>query len=393
MQLQNGSSSAALSSKALQQLAATGAAMDKREYDTNGWFEVKNNPLSKVGVFPYSGRQLGKTGPDADRIFNVLRPEEELSDPECIESFMLLPWIDEHAMLGPTMQELTGAAVSAEEKGVQGVIGEDVYFKDGVLYGNIKVFSSSMADAIQAGKRELSCGYRCDWDFTPGTWQGIQYDAIQRKIRGNHLALVKQGRMGPDVAVLDHHLFSFDTLESIKMEEKDTAAKDAQSSAGSMTLEQVATMMAELTAKVDKLMSMEKEEAKVEIEDKGYDSKAKDAEVKPEAKDAEATEKPETMSMDAMEKAVLISMKKRSALYDSLSPVIGAFDHSEMTLDQMASYGCDKLELKPPKGSELVAVESYLSAAKKSPSATVAMDSVKTNERGFVSRFVNGKGE
>ncbi len=27
-----------------------------REYDCNGWAEVKDNPLSKVGVFPYSVR-------------------------------------------------------------------------------------------------------------------------------------------------------------------------------------------------------------------------------------------------------------------------------------------------------------------------------------------------
>ena len=31
---------------------AHAGAMDKREYDTNGWFEVKDNPLSMVGVFP-----------------------------------------------------------------------------------------------------------------------------------------------------------------------------------------------------------------------------------------------------------------------------------------------------------------------------------------------------
>jgi len=372
-------------------------AQDKREYDGNGWFEVKDNPISKVGVFPYMGKQLGLTGADADRIVMVLRPEEELSSQECIDSFKLVPWIDEHAMLGPAMQEATPSAVAAEQKGVQGVIGEDVYFKDGVLYGNIKVFSSSMADAIQAGKRELSCGYRCEWEMTSGNLGGIQYEAIQRKIRGNHLALVKEGRMGPDVAVLDHHLFSFDTLEANKMAEQNPAAPEK--AADTMTIEQVSTMMADLAAKVAELTEkMGKMAAPAESEDsyKAGDEEAKkaaDEEAKKVAADEEAKkdEKP-AVSMDHMEKSILQVLKKRASLYDSLSPVIGAFDHAEMTLDQMVDYGCKKLSLSPPKGSELVAVESYLAAASKAPSATVAMDS-KSSGTGFVSQYVKGKGE
>ena len=39
--------------------------------------------------------------------------------------------------------------------------------------------------------RELSCGYYCDLDETPGEYEGQRYDARQRNIRGNHLALVE----------------------------------------------------------------------------------------------------------------------------------------------------------------------------------------------------------
>src|SRR5579859_6086961 len=69
-----------------------------RIYDGNGWAEIKGNPISKVGVFPYSGAQIS---PDLDpeQIYNVYRPEEELSNPETIASFKMVPWIDDHAML------------------------------------------------------------------------------------------------------------------------------------------------------------------------------------------------------------------------------------------------------------------------------------------------------
>ena len=45
--------------------------------------------------------------------------------------------------------------------------------------------------------RELSCGYTLDLDETPGTTpEGEHYDAIQRNIVYNHLAIVPQGRSG-----------------------------------------------------------------------------------------------------------------------------------------------------------------------------------------------------
>ena len=44
--------------------------------------------------------------------------------------------------------------------------------------------------------RELSCGYNLRLDETPGVWEGEPYDAIQRDIEINHLALVDKARAG-----------------------------------------------------------------------------------------------------------------------------------------------------------------------------------------------------
>ena len=46
-----------------------------RKIDENGYLLVENNPLTKEGVFPYSGAQIGLDPPD--RIFKVYRPAEE----------------------------------------------------------------------------------------------------------------------------------------------------------------------------------------------------------------------------------------------------------------------------------------------------------------------------
>lgn len=47
--------------------------------------------------------------------------------------------------------------------------------------------------------REVSCGYTCDLDETPGVWQGQKYDAVQRNVKFNHVAIVPQGRAGSSV--------------------------------------------------------------------------------------------------------------------------------------------------------------------------------------------------
>ena len=70
--------------------------MTARVEDINGWQEVKGNPLSKVGVFPYSGKTINLPGLEPDKFYNVLRPAEELSSEECIKSFQL-PAMDRRA--------------------------------------------------------------------------------------------------------------------------------------------------------------------------------------------------------------------------------------------------------------------------------------------------------
>lgn len=390
-------------------LPALGVAMDGREYDGNGWFEIKANPISKAGIFPYSGRQLGLTGPDADRIFNVLRPPEELADPECVESFKLLPWIDEHVMLGPVAQEMTDRALPAEKKGIQGVIGEEVFFKDGTLYANIKAFSSTLAALIQAGKRELSAGYRCIYDMTAGVWNGLRYDAIQRKIRGNHLALVTEGRMGPDVAVMDHFTFTFDAKE-LEMAEENKGGEGG--GAGSMTLEQVASLVGELAPQVAKLTeafaklspgaaatTATPEDNDSMGGDKTPDAGATNAmtpEAKKDGEGGEGTPAGSGMDAAAIERSVLGRIAKRDDLAAKISQHVGTFDHKSMTLDDVVAYGCDKLGIKADKGQEAAMLAGYLQAKPAgTPAASVSgMDAATVSKGGnFVTKHLSGAKE
>jgi len=364
--------------------------MSDRIEDENGWFEVKGNPLSKVGVFPYSGAQLGLEGEAADKIFAVYRPEVELSSQECIDSFKLLPWIDDHELLGSVKDGLT----PAEKKGIHGVIGEDVFFDDGFLKGNIKVFSEKLADLIESGKKELSCGYRCIYDFTSGIFNGQRYDAIQRSIRGNHLALVDEGRMGKAVAVLDHFTFSIDTKEATMPEE--TAKPE-------LTLEGLAAKVDAIAAFLEKLKPLEEKEhgsldadAPADV-DKPAAADA-DAEAEKPACDADveaAAEKP-AVAADAQIKMLQAQVAKlqtgldgktimkmiagRDALASKLSHHIGTFDHSTMTADDVAVYGVKKLGLKCEAGQESATLQGFLQASKTSAPVAVADLAIASSE-------------
>lgn len=350
---------------ALIDLALSAVAMDyadtARQADGNGFVEIKRNPISKVGVFPYAGRKV--PGADPNSIVMVYRPEEELSNPDTIESFKLVPWINDHAMLG----DVPGG-MPAEQKGVQGVVGQDVFFEDGMLYGNLKVFSEDHAARIDAGKTSLSLGYRCRFDRESGVFDGQPYDYVQRCIRGNHLASVNDGRMGPEVAVLDHFTFDAKDTETMADPEK---TPEAGTTGGDMTISELtaavkalAPQMAAFQAAIQALGAGAAGGA-AEIEDAAGKTPA-------EKEQAGTTTNQAPMSAEAMDAAIndrvakavaatLSTLGARDTLAQSLKAHIGVFDHSDMTLDQLAKHGLEKLGVQgAPAGHEAAFLSAFL---------------------------------
>lgn len=354
--------------------------MSDREYDTNGWFEVKGNPLSKVGVYPYSGRSLGLLD-TPDQIFMVYRPAEELSAAECIESFRLLPWIDNHVMLGSEESGLT----PAEQKGVQGTTGEEIYFDGEMLRGNIKVFSEALANLIAHGKKELSCGYRCRYEKASGVYEGQAYEYIQRDMRGNHLALVENGRMGQEVAVLDHFVFTIDSQEFYQMADNTVKKSEEGDKKPALTIAEAKQLLSELLPQVKALQDI--------VGDDDDDEAAAEpaAESKPKA------EKQDTTAMDAATVAkitsdvtqrVLAQTAGKQKLYEVLSLHVGAFAHDAMDLPAMAVYGCKKLGVTAPKGHELTALQAFLQG--KGVQATHAVDAAPVRKDNAVAKYLAG---
>ena len=137
---------------------------------------------------------VGRTGiqmyKNADgTIRRELRPPEEVFKADSLTSFVGKPITDGH----PT--EMVNAK-NAKSLLVGAIHTEGKQDGDNVVAG-ITIHDADMIDKImKGGKRELSLGYKVDIEEIAGEWNGQQYDAIQRNIRINHLAIVPRGRAG-----------------------------------------------------------------------------------------------------------------------------------------------------------------------------------------------------
>lgn len=418
--------------------------MSQRRFDVNGWFEVERNPLSRAGVFPYLGRQIG--GDEPNRVYAVLRSPEELGAAESVASWRLMPFVDDHAMLGPEDEGLT----PAEQKGVHGVIGEQVFYDptDDTLYGNLKVWSESLASEIRDGKKELSCGYRCIYDFTPGVYKGVRYDVVQRVIRGNHLALVERGRMGPEIAVLDK--FAMDARDLDPMDPEMLAKLQAAAQAMLDVINQAMSGAGgggdtqsgggggdtvsgggggdtvgggggndtvsggkdgddTLTGgDGDDTISGGDGNDTVSGGKDGDDTMSgngNDSIKGGDGQDAittldeakalitkQAAELAALKTKPAMDEAsVVATLSKRDGLAERLKAHVGTFDHSAMTFAQVAAYGVEKLDLKDiPKGQEATALDAFMKAKGDPSKAAATHGEDAAPKDSFVTRHLAG---
>lgn len=149
----------------------------------------------RTGIQLYTGDEVGR--PDMPLV-RVYRPEEEVRKPESLRTFSHAPVTVGHPSEGVTKdnwRELAVGEVSTEAEWRGNKIRLPLILKDAAA---IKTVTDGKA-------RELSAGYTCKLEFTDGvTSDGQQYDAIQRDIRINHLAIVPQGRAGSECRIGDN---------------------------------------------------------------------------------------------------------------------------------------------------------------------------------------------
>ena len=86
---------------------------------------------------------------------------------------------------------------------MKGFTASNGHVEGNMLYNDITITDPNLISQIKNGsKRELSIGFETQMDPTSGTYNGTKYDAVQRNIRINHVAVVPKGRAGHEVRLI-----------------------------------------------------------------------------------------------------------------------------------------------------------------------------------------------
>lgn len=86
---------------------------------------------------------------------------------------------------------------------MKGFTASNGHVEGNMLYNDITITDPNLISQIKSGdKRELSIGFETQMDPTSGTYNGTKYDAVQRNIRINHVAVVLKGRAGHEVRLI-----------------------------------------------------------------------------------------------------------------------------------------------------------------------------------------------
>ncbi len=154
---------------------------------------VADAAVARTGIQEYLGSEVGR--PDMP-IVRVYRPEEEVFSRDSLNSYAHRPMTNNHPD-GPVVSK------NWRQHSVGQTGGEVV--RDGEFVRVSMVLMDQAAiDDYKSGKRELSMGYSAEIEFVDGvTPDGEQFDAIQRSLKMNHLALVDKARGGDRLRIGD----------------------------------------------------------------------------------------------------------------------------------------------------------------------------------------------
>lgn len=160
---------------------------------TNDGYMTASPRVARTGVQLYRGSEVGMKDKAVVRVY---RPEDEVFSQDALASLTHKPLTNDHPSEPVTADNWKKYAV--------GQVGDEAVRDGEAVRVPMVLMDKAMIQQVQDGKRQLSVGYTCDIIDEAGTApDGSAYDAVQRNIRGNHIAIVQDARGGPRLAIGD----------------------------------------------------------------------------------------------------------------------------------------------------------------------------------------------
>jgi len=161
--------------------------------------------VTRTGVFNYQNQD--------GSLRRELRHPDDVWDADSIASMELIPVTNGHPM------ERLLTAENAKRLAI-GYTGESVKKNGELLMTKIVITDQDGVDAVtKYGRKELSLGYTVDVEQEEGIYKGERYDARQRNIRYNHLAIVDKARAGSEARI------ALDAADAVEFNEDKEMAK------------------------------------------------------------------------------------------------------------------------------------------------------------------------
>ncbi len=167
--------------------------IDEKRRTHDGYLVVNAKVARANNIQLYSGAEVGKPEMSTVRVF---RPADEVFATNTMKSFAHRP-----VTLGHPTESVTSKTWDSVAKGHS----DSEVVRDGEFVRvSMLLADEAIIKAVENGTKELSMGYDCQLEWKSGvTDSGEAYDAIQRGIRSNHIAVVPRARGGSDLRIGD----------------------------------------------------------------------------------------------------------------------------------------------------------------------------------------------
>lgn len=177
---------------------------------------------------------------------------------------------------------------------MKGFTASNGHVEGNMLYNDITITDPNLISQIKNGsKRELSIGFETQMDPTSGTYNGAKYDAVQRNIRINHVAVVPKGRAGHEVRLIGDSAEAVEQVEPSEekgnqMETRVVRADGQNITVAADDVDKITKLDAENSAKAKQIADLDAQIKKLQAEKAQLQGNADEANKKADSAQAKA---------------------------------------------------------------------------------------------------------